>query len=76
MRFTIRSPEDVGRAIRRVRRDLGLSQAALAERAGVDRSYIAKIENGRSSRLLHLVLHLLRALDVEVTLTTRSRDRG
>lgn len=76
MRFTVRTPEDLGRAIRRVRHDRGLSQQALAHDVDVDRSYLAKIENGRSSRLLNLVFDLLTALDIEVTLTVRERARG
>lgn len=74
MQFTVRSPEDLGRAIRRVRRDRGWSQQDLGSRTGVDRSYVAKIERGRSSRLLSLVLDLLRVLDLEITLHVRARD--
>ncbi|MDE2125246.1 MAG: helix-turn-helix transcriptional regulator [Armatimonadetes bacterium] len=36
-----------GEALRDARRDSGLSQRELADRAGVDFSYISKIENGR-----------------------------
>lgn len=74
MQFTVRSPEDLGRAIRRVRRDRGWSQQDLGVRTGVDRSYVAKIERGRSSRLLTLVLDLLRVLDLEITLHVRERE--
>jgi transcriptional regulator with XRE-family HTH domain len=76
LRFTVRSPEDLGRAIRRVRADRGLSQADLAAEIAVDRSYVTKVENGRSSRLIRLIFDLLRVLDVEVTLTAGRRSRG
>jgi transcriptional regulator with XRE-family HTH domain len=36
-----------GEALRDARRTAGISQRELAERAGVDFSYISKIENGR-----------------------------
>lgn len=38
---------DFGTVLRERRRSAGLSQRQLAERAGVDFSYISKLENGR-----------------------------
>jgi ribosome-binding protein aMBF1 (putative translation factor) len=40
----------VGRNVRRLRIAAGLSQAALAERMGVDRSYISGLELGSAIR--------------------------
>ena len=73
MQFAVRSAEDLGRAIRRVRRDRGWTQQDLGLRTGADRRYVAKIERGRSSRLLDLVLDLLRVLDLEITLSVHAR---
>lgn len=37
----------VSQAIRRLRNDMGISQEELAERCGLDRTYISAIERGR-----------------------------
>jgi transcriptional regulator with XRE-family HTH domain len=39
---------NMGRAIRRVREDLGIEQRELAHKAGIGASYLSAIENGRS----------------------------
>lgn len=39
----------LGTAIRQQRRNLGLSQEALAEKAGLDRSYLGQVERGENS---------------------------
>ena len=57
----IRTPADLGAAIRDRRRQLDLDQAALAKRIGVSRQWVIGIEQGRSRAELGLVL---RALDV------------
>jgi transcriptional regulator with XRE-family HTH domain len=36
-----------GRAVRRHREELGLSQEALADRAGIHRTYVSSIERGK-----------------------------
>ncbi len=36
-----------GKRLRELRRDQGLSQRGLADRAGIDFTYLSKIENGR-----------------------------
>jgi len=46
----------VGAAIRAARKESGLSQEALADAAGIDRSHMGKIERGeRNVTLLNLV---------------------
>lgn len=46
----------LGGAIRKRRREQGLSQEQLAERAGLDRSYLGQVERGENSvALLPLV---------------------
>jgi transcriptional regulator with XRE-family HTH domain len=53
-----------GRRVQRRRRDLGLSQEALAERAGLHRTYVGSLERGeRNVALLNLVA-LARALNL------------
>ena len=60
----IRTPLDLGLAIRDRRRKLKLSQNELARKAGVGRQWIIAIEHGKSRAELGLVLRTLAALDI------------
>lgn len=55
-----------------VRRTRGLTQAELAERTGIQRSYVASLESGRTNRLIEHLLRTLRRLGAEVTVTWRT----
>ncbi len=54
--------EQLGRELRRMRLERNLSQAKVAERAGLDRTTVVKLEAGRAATLLTLV-QVLRAMD-------------
>ena len=61
-----RSLKRLGNRIRALRAERGLSQEALADHAGVGRSYMSGIERGvRNCSTLHL-LRLARALRISV----------
>ena len=60
----IRTPLDLGLAIRDRRRKLKLSQTELARRVGVGRQWIVAIEHGKSRAELGLALRTLSALDL------------
>lgn len=66
---TIRAGADLGVAIAEARRAAGLTQVELAERAGLDRTYLARLEAGLSVLLLDRTLRLLRRLDATVVVT-------
>ena len=68
----LRTPADVGAAIRDRRRQLGLDQASLAKRIGVSRQWVVGIERGRGRAELGLVLRALEALGIPFT--TRNGD--
>lgn len=55
-----------GRAVRRRRRELDLTQEALAERAGVHRSYIANVERGEINPSLENIEKIVEALGVSI----------
>lgn len=55
---------DLSAAIRGHRIDLGLSQAHLAERAGVSRKFVSEVEAGKDTAEVGRVLGLLFALDL------------
>ena len=66
MRISITTMYDVGVAIRQRRDALGLSQEMLAARAGVSRSWLAKVETGKSSFDFRRVLLVMSALHLHV----------
>ncbi len=56
------------------RRELGLSQAQLAERIGVSRKWVSEFERGKATAELGLVLRLLENLDLQVTITPTAQS--
>lgn len=64
--MAIRTPGDLGAAVRDRRRALQLDQAALASRAGVSRQWIIALEQGKPGAELGLVLRTLKALDLRL----------
>lgn len=69
--YQVRSAEDLGRAIAAVRREVGQTQKGLADALMVDRTYLAKIENGHTSPLMDLVFDVLQSLDLELEVRRR-----
>lgn len=76
MEYSVRNSRDLGAAIRGARDAAGSTQADVAVRAGISRSYLAQIERGRSSRLLDLVFDLLRLLGLELVVRPREPHDG
>ena len=56
----------VGRNVQRLRKAAGLSQAALAERMGVDRAYVSGLELGQRNPTVVTLWHLSEALDAKL----------
>jgi transcriptional regulator with XRE-family HTH domain len=56
----------VGDNVRRLRLAAELSQAALAERMGVDRAYISGLEKGDRNPTVVSLWHLSKALDIPI----------
>lgn len=61
-------PDDVGEIIRQRRIDLGLTQEGLAERAGVTRQLLSRLERANADVSLSKVLAILRELRLSVDL--------
>jgi transcriptional regulator with XRE-family HTH domain len=66
--FRIYTPASLGDAIRHYRTAAGLTQAQLAEKAGLQRSYLSELEGGKETEQLKRVLRILRQLGVRMTL--------
>jgi len=56
------SPRDLGLYLRDERRRAGLTQAQIAERAGVSRRWLLDFENGKATAEFGLVIKVTRAL--------------
>lgn len=65
----VRSIRDLSAVVRGRRRDLGLSQAELAARAGVSRKWIYQFEAGKPTAELRLILRVLDALGLVLDVT-------
>ncbi len=70
--FRIYTPASLGAAIRHYRLEAGLTQAQLAAKAGMDRSYLSQLENGLETEQLRKLFSLVRALGLKVTLMRES----
>lgn len=53
---------DFGKRVRELRAQQGLTQEALAEMAGIDRSYLSQIETGKRHMALHVAWNVAGAL--------------
>jgi len=58
--------ERVAMTIRKLREQRGMTQGQLAERAGVSREYVARLEAGRYDPSLSTLEKLAKALKVDV----------
>lgn len=73
---TIRTVGDVAAVVRGRRADVGLSQTALAEQAGVSRQWLSALERGKASAEVGLVLRVLEVLDLELSTGERAPAGG
>ena len=56
----------VGQRIRELRKELGLSQEALANESDVDRTYMTDVENGRRNVSVEILEKIIKALKVSI----------
>lgn len=65
------TPSDIGQAVRRARKALGLRQDALAAAAGVGLRFLVDLEKGKPTVQLDLTLAVLQAVGLDLTLAPR-----
>ncbi|MBL8567944.1 MAG: helix-turn-helix domain-containing protein [Phreatobacter sp.] len=69
-----RTPQQLGNAIRRARKQLALNQAELGQRSGLRQATVSLIEAGHPAARLDTVLALLAALDLELRVAPRTKQ--
>lgn len=67
---------DFGAAVRRLRVQRGLSQEALADVAGIHRTYVGDVERGVRNVSLVNIGRLARALDVDLATLMAEAESG
>ena len=69
----VRTPKQLGDALRRQRRAKGLSQTSAAQLAGLRQELVSRIETGSPGTRIDSICALLGALDLEFIVRPRSR---
>jgi len=73
MNSLARSTTQLGTIIRNARKAKGLSQTRLGELSGLRQASISAIESGKPSTRLDTLMSVLAALDLEFSVTSRSK---
>lgn len=77
MKQQLRRPDDIAALVKVRREAAGLTQQVLADRLGVSRRWISRMENGWPRVQLDLVLRCLNELDILVfAVDPQSADQG
>jgi HTH-type transcriptional regulator/antitoxin HipB len=66
--FRVYAPSSLGDAIRHYRLEASLTQAELAERVGVQRSYLSELESGKETEQVRRLFRILRELGLRITI--------
>lgn len=71
----IRDAKDLGRQIRSARKAQGLTQAELAETAGVGARFVSELERGKDTARLGLALELARLVGLDLLAKPRRSQK-
>ncbi len=71
MKYETRAPEDLGAAVTEFRVARGLTQAELAERVGLHRTYLSGVESGVVPEYVRRYFSLLDSLGLKLEITER-----
>jgi transcriptional regulator with XRE-family HTH domain len=69
----IRTPEDLGKAVRRYRKSRKLTQEAAAALSNVSVPFLSNFENGKPTAQIGKILQTLKALGMDVFVVPRGR---
>lgn len=73
--WVVHGPSALGEVIAYYRRAGGMTQAQLAERADLHRSYLSEIERGHTTEHVEAVFRTLRRLGLDVVVRPRGRGQ-
>lgn len=68
---TISDMKELGRAVRERRKELGYTQAFLADYAGVSTSFLSELENGKDTIQIGKMLEVISLLGIDISLSRR-----
>lgn len=68
-----RTPKQIGEALRRQRRKLGLNQTSIRDKTTLRQATISAVENGASGTQLGTLCDILAALDLEFVVRSRTK---
>jgi len=66
--FRLYGAASIGPAIRHYRKEAGLTQSQLAEMAGLNRTYLSDLEQGKETEQIRRILRTFKLLGVRATL--------
>jgi transcriptional regulator with XRE-family HTH domain len=66
------NPSELGAALTRLRRNLGLSQEQMAARIGVYRPYLSKLETGIATEQLNRIFAILHEAEYEFVIAPKA----
>ena len=72
MEIIARTPQQAGAALRRLRRQRGMTQTDLGAKTHVRQATISKLEAGEPNTQLRILMAALAALDLELVIRPRS----
>jgi HTH-type transcriptional regulator/antitoxin HipB len=75
MDYHIKTPEQLGVALRRIRQDQGLNQSQFGQRVGLSQERISAIESHPERISTDQLLTLLMAMRMELVIKPRESDR-
>jgi transcriptional regulator with XRE-family HTH domain len=66
--YRVYTAASIGPAIRQYRREAGLTQKELADRVGIEQSYLSRLEQGQETEQLRRIVSILKQLGIRATL--------
>jgi len=73
MEQIVRTPKQIGAAIRRFRRNARLSQAAIGGKTNLRQATISALEEGKPGTELRTLTEVMTALNLEIVIRERSK---
>lgn len=62
------TPEEIGHIVRKIRKDMGVTQADLALTSGTGLRFVSDLENGKTTCQIGKVLTVLQTLGIKIEL--------